>query len=56
LTKIAAECDESLKEMRHEEIHGASMPRACGDNATSLRGKTQRDEITCRMDEYVAQG
>jgi hypothetical protein len=56
LTKIAAECDQSLKEMRHEEIHGASTSRACGDDATWLRGKTPQDEIICRVDEHVVQG
>jgi len=56
LTEIAAECDQSLKEMRLEAIHGRSMSRACGDDATSLRGKTPQDEITCRVGEQVAQG
>jgi hypothetical protein len=54
LTKIAAGCDQSLKDAPHEEIHGRSMSRACRDDATSLRGKTPQDEITCRVDEYVA--
>jgi hypothetical protein len=45
----------SQRDAPHEEIHGPSTSRACGDDAASLRGKTPQDEITCRVGEQVAQ-